>query len=399
MSYFANVIDTKQSYDQFARLRCSNPSTLFDSKLLFDADTYQWDDQQISGTAASTYNANQASVTLSTTAAVGVRVRQTKRRFPYQPGKSQLIFLTGVLNAAQASATKRCGYFDDNNGLFFEMNSTSIAVGRRTKTSGSPVDTLVQQSAWNIDKMDGTGASGITLDFTKTQIFVIDFEWLGVGSVRFGFAVNGLIYYVHQLNNANSLTTVYMSTPNLPLRWEVRTTGAVSASLTAICSTVISEGGLQETGKVFNVDTGTTPLTTNNNNSLYGLIAVRLASTRLDAVLLLQSLAVVCNSTSTYRWVLLLNPTVVGTALSFSTVTGTSAEKATPTNATTFTGGTELISGFAQSSNDSSLSLPVPSLALIGSTIAGVSDIVVLAVQRIQGTSETFYGSLNLREV
>jgi len=385
--------------DAFARLRVSEPTTIFDSKQLVDTQPLIWDDVQISGAGtASTYNTNQASTTLSTTnATAGRRVRQTFRRFNYQPGKSQLIVMTGILGASTATE-KRMGIFDDNNGLFFSSGAAGRGVNIRTKTSGTPVDTTVLQSAWNIDKFDGTGQSRLTLDFSKTQIFFIDFEWLGVGTVRFGFFVNGIPYYAHASHNANVLTTVYMSTPNLPLRYEIISTGGAADSITHICATVTTEGGRQQTGYPRGLPR-IAPMATNNNASFYPLIAIRLKSTHLGATLQLKNLSVTCTSSSAYAWQLMLNPTVTGTALSFVGVANSVAEAdITSTNATTVSGGTILEADTNIQASEGAGAVVLMNDFALGSTIAGVSDILVLAVSRITGAAETFYGSINWRE-
>lgn len=402
MSYFV----PKNNLDMFGKLRVSQPQTLFDSKLLRDADTYQWDDVTVSGTAASAYNANQSSVTLSTTAAIGRRVRQTKRRFNYQPGKAQAILITGILAVAGgvANSYTLLGPCDDKNGLYFRRNSTGVYVGRRTYTSGSAVDTEVLQSSWNIDKLDGTGVSGKTLDTSKTLIYSIEFEWLGVGSIRYGVIIDGLPCPCHQINNSNILTMVYMTTPNLPVRWEVNSTSAATNSCTAICCTVITEGGLQETGKMVAVDRGVTALTTGNDTNIYPLLAVRLLSTALDTVTVLQSISIAGGSVTSFKWQILLNPTVAGTAFSWAAVTGSGMEAATgTTSATTLTAGTgvALMSGYGVAGQEGSFltSISPSSLQLIGSTVAGVSDILVLAIQRITGAAETFYAAMQFREL
>jgi hypothetical protein len=125
----------------------------------------------------------------------------------------------------------------------------------RTYTSGSAVDTRVAQSNWNIDKMDGTGKTGLELDFTKAQLFVIDMEWLGVGRVRFGFYAYGRIYYCHQILNINILTSPYTNNINLPICFSLHATSgsAGSGTIRQICSTVISEGGYNPTGIPFTV--------------------------------------------------------------------------------------------------------------------------------------------------
>jgi hypothetical protein len=388
--------------DAFARLRMSSPETLFDSKQLADKQPLFWDDQLISGSGgASTYNTNQASTTLSVSASTAcVRVRQTFRRFNYQPGKSLLFIQTFVLGSAATGIRRKVGLFDSKNGLFLDQQSDGAGVTVRTFTSGSAVDTRVLQANWNLDKLNGTGASGITLDFTKTQIFFADFEWLGVGRIRFGFFVNGKPYYCHEVLNANSNTLVYMSVPNLPLRYEIENTGTGGAvGLTHICSTVISEGGLKDTGFPFGVSRGSTALTTLNNDSIYPLIALRLNSSYLASNIKILDFFINCTSTATYNWYIILNPTIVGTALSFTQVTNSSIDAdAARTNATTVTGGTVLLTGTTTQNNEGGVAKIISSDFSFGSTIAGVSDVVVLAVQRITGTTETFYGSINWKD-
>ena len=171
------------NFDAFARQRISNPETLFDSKQIFDSQPLFWDDQEISGSGtSSTYSKPNARTRLAVSASTaGVRTRQTFMRFNYQPGKSQLVIMTAVMSDASSQGiSARVGQFDDDNGLFFVAEDVTIKVVLRTSTSGSAVDTKVSQTNWNIDKLDGTGNSGVTLDPTKTQILFIDYEWLGV---------------------------------------------------------------------------------------------------------------------------------------------------------------------------------------------------------------------------
>jgi hypothetical protein len=393
--------------DAFGRVRVSNPQTLYDSKQLADNQPLFWDDAETVGSGtSSTYNTNQSSTTLAVSAiTMGTRVRQTKQRFNYQPGKSQQIFMTFNMHSSDAGITKRLGYFDQKNGVLFESMGTSLYMTVRTFTSGSATDIQVEQSNWNIDSLDGTGISGITLDISKTQILIIDFEWLGVGSIRIGFVINGIIYYVHMFQNANINTVVYMSIPNLPCRYEISNdgTGAVS-SLTHICSSVSSEGGVNITGMTRSVDRGSTGFATLANSSYYPILAIRLKSTHLFATINILNITILNTTTSTFLWKLWLNPTVVGTALSFSELGNSAIEYSNATtNATTLTDGSGiiLISSYDQDANFSRLArLYTPSVTdlKLGSTIAGVSDIIVVAVAVIDGGAETFYASLIFTE-
>src|SRR5579863_8450224 len=170
--------------------------------------------------------------------------------------------MTGFLGAIKTNVAQRIGYFDANDGVFFYQDGTNLGVAVRTSTSGSPVTTLIPQSTWNIDKLDGTGSSGITITTANTQIFVIDLQWLGTGRVRFGFDIGGVIVYCHAINNANAgETSPYMNTGSLPCRYEITNTGTAASTTTmkAICTSVISEGGAEIVGGLqFSASNGTT---------------------------------------------------------------------------------------------------------------------------------------------
>lgn len=388
--------------DAFGRLRTSSPQTIFDSKYLVDANPLYWDDVQTAGAGTtSVFSVNQASVTLAVSAATaGTRVRQTFRRFSYQPGKSQFVSFTRILGTPAAGITRRSGLFDEKNGIFFQSGPTGMALVLRSFTSGVAVDTVIPQASWNRDKLDGTGPSGVTLDPSKIQIFVIDFQWLGSGTIRFCFNIAGSIIIAHEADFANTSTTVYISTPNNPLRDEIVNdgTGGV-ATLVAICSTVISEGGQQFTGANRGI-ARTTALVTLNNANLYPLVAIRLGAGKFGTEIKIRDLSVICPSAADFIWYLILNPTVVGTALAFAAIANSAVEAdITSTNATTVTGGTILRTDTAsQSASGPGVIAPDPTDVQLGATIAGVADVLVLATQRITGAAETFYGTLQWRE-
>jgi len=257
-------IEVKQdpaALDAFGRLRVSNPVGLFAYTHQYDEGPLQW--EYLSAVGGSfTHAPLEAAVKLTTTTAVGSwSMKHSRSYFRYQPGKSQLIKLTGVLGAPVAGLVRQVGYFDDLNGLLFEQDGDDGGLGIvvRTNTSGAPVDTRVPRASWNIDKMDGTGPSGVTLDESKTQIFVIDLQWLGVGTVRYGFSIDGRLDYVHAVHNANVQNVVYTQTANLPIRYRIENTTAQAAprELVCICTAVDSEGGFEvEHGNPFCADNG-----------------------------------------------------------------------------------------------------------------------------------------------
>jgi len=238
--------------DAFGSLRVSQGKTLFGTSQEYNYHPLLWDHYTITGGTA-VHSINTNSTVLSTAAATsGARaLRQSKIYLRYTPGKSQLIKMTGTIRkngTASGAAFAGIGYYDDSNGVFFRYTSAGVAVVIRSSVSGATVDTAVLQANWNADKMDGTGSSGETVDWTKEQIFVIDLQWLGVGRVRFGIAHNGSVVYVHTIDNANVTTAVYMRTACLPPRYEVFNSGGAGSSISieAVCTAVESEGGTDE---------------------------------------------------------------------------------------------------------------------------------------------------------
>lgn len=303
--------------DAFGRLRVSNPYTMFDSQSRYAADNEYSYYTATGGTSA--FNTNRSSVNLNVTTTSGsTTVAQTYRVFPYQPGKSLLTMQTFTMAPAQTNLTQRIGYYNVNNGVYLEQTGDStypLYFTIRTYTSGAVNNARsVQQPNWNVDKFDGTGPSGIVLDITKTQILWLDLEWLGVGTVRCGFVVDGILYIAHVFDNANSETSVYMQTAILPLRCEIFTTGttASAASLQQICSTVISEGGYDQTSQLYNAYR-TTPFTIAAAATFYPLVSIRLNSSYLGAVVLpafINFLPV--SGTNTYEVVLIKNASLTG---------------------------------------------------------------------------------------
>ena len=230
--------------DSFGRLRVSSPTTIFDSQLQYDKQPLLWD-EKIVGSATSTHLPNESSVEMAVTTALGDKViRQTKEYHRYQPGKSQFILCTFLFGASQSGTNKMVGYGDANNGIFLGQDGGGQYVLLRNNVLGTPSDARkIYASEWNLIYPD------FIIDFTKTQIFVVDLEWLGVGRVRVGLNINGVTTYIHEFLNANTLDTVYMTTANLPIRYEIENTAAVAApqSMKQICSTVVSEGGVEDT--------------------------------------------------------------------------------------------------------------------------------------------------------
>jgi hypothetical protein len=237
--------------DAFGRLRVGQSETLFAAPATYGHNTLQWEKSSTSDGDDPLFSADTRMSLLKIVAGAtgGTSYIISRAYHPYRPGKSLKISMTGVMGSATAGAVKRYGYGDDNNGIFFEQNGTSgLQFNRRTKTSGSVVNNTVAQSSWNIDKFDGTGPSGITLDVTTGFIIEIDLQYLGMGRVRIGFNVNGILYYAHEFDNANSLAVPYMQQAMLPVLAEIVAAAGLAGDATCHfkCAEVSSEGGFED---------------------------------------------------------------------------------------------------------------------------------------------------------
>lgn len=376
------------SLDAFGRLRIAQPYTLFDSQNRYQKDP-QFSEELVTGGTA-TYVANESSVDLAVTTSSGSKaVRQSFRVFPYQPGKSLMVLATFVMNAGKENLRQRVGYFNTDNGVFFQVNGTTKSFVLRTNTSGTPSDVrTVNQADWNGDKLDGSGTSGITLDITKAQILYMDFEWLGVGSVRCGFVIDGKFYVCHTFNNANEIDKVYMTTAILPVRYEIENTGttASASTMTQICSSVISEGGYDQ--KAIPQWARRTTTLTGVTTTFVPIVSIRLKSTSLGAVVIPSVFhAIPIGSTLDYEVVLIKNPTLTGASF-----TSNSTNVELDVTATALTGGSivdlDYVSGSNQGSGVVSTGEDYNFDLQLGVTISGTSDIYTLAARTISGTDD-----------
>lgn len=393
--------------DAFGRLRISNPLTLFESKQLGNTRPLIWDDQEVSGSGTSTtYNVNKSETVLGVGATTaGKRVRQSFQRQNYQPGKGQKIVMTGAFanQTSLSGITSQIGAFDDKNGLFFSYEDGVMKVVIRSYTTGAAVDNAVAQTSWNLDKLDGTGKSGIDADWTKAQIIFIDFEWLAIGRVRFGVFYEGQLYYCHEFTHANKVDTAYLTDPNLPLRYSIENDGTGAATtMKHICSEVTSEGGAQDIGLLHYLSNGTTEVTATTAGTYYALLGIRLNSSYLGSTLKPVSAQVLMTSAGSFEWQLLLNPTISGTP-SWSQVTNAGFDSFVGSSSITVSDGTPVSGGYGGStgsggSASGSAGGSLETARTLGSAIDGTVDTLVLAATGF-ANGETFTGAFTIREL
>jgi hypothetical protein len=301
-------INQSTLYDAFGRLKVSNPHTIFDSFNRYTASDKFATYKDVSSNL--TLNADSSLSMTVGAYSTSVVVRETKTVFTYQPGKSLLIMNSFTMNTPQSNLIQRVGYFSPNDGIFLEASGTVINFVKRAQG----IDTKVSQSNWNGSRLLGESPDLITLDLSKSQIFWCDIEWLGVGSVRCGFIINGKFYVSHTFHHSNIITGTYMTTACLPIRYEIlNTQNSTGGTLKQICSTVITEGGYDAMSTVRHIGTDNFTKTLTSNNVFVPFVTIKLRPDRLDANVLVSQLSIgntVSNALLQYK--ILLNANLTG---------------------------------------------------------------------------------------
>jgi hypothetical protein len=389
MSYlFNNEVGFQGSaLDGFARLKTSQPYTVFDSQHRYK-ENGQWDTAVAVGGTTS-HNPNESAVLLTVGASAGAYVyRETRRVFAYQPGKALTAINTFAMSSAKNNLTQRVGYFNTQNGIYLEQGGfpfgNNLYFVLRSSVGGSVQETKVSQSQWNGDVLDGSGPSGITLDPSKANISFFDIEWLGVGSVRCGFFFEGRPVVAHTFHNANKNTSTYMTTACLPLRYEILNdpvnNTASSSTMRQICSTVISDGGYEGKSRPHSVGFGLTASadmkTLTNASQYYPLLSIRLKSDRTDAVVVPSQLDILASTKGNYHYKILENAVLSGASWTAHSAGTVEWDK----SATSFSGGTEIGSGFFTELSEPELPSPREFVNQLTRSIGGTADIITVVV-------------------
>jgi hypothetical protein len=383
--------------DGYGRLRAVSPEIIFG--LYFSHGIHPlYFNSSSSGTGTATYNATTGTLDLAVGTASGDSIiYQTRKRIPYSPGDAHTIFATGNIGAKKTNVRKRFGLFDALDGPYWEQTGTDIAVVQRTSSSGSAVNTRVAQANWNLDKLDGTGASGVTLSEANHQGFIIEYVWQGTGTVRMGIILDDGIVYCHRFLNANSLALPYCLTPQLPVRFEMTNTG-VSASATTmkmVCATVLKEGGgiastapysFGATRGRTSVTAGTTeiPLISIQPKTTFNGVANRIPIIPRQLDISSASVAVIVRG--------YLNATL--TSPTFNAAPASNSATNFDIAASALTGGSLIYESQVDSSAGGSLDLScIRGIANLGFDVAGTTgDIFTVTVQSTAGNTATFGG-------
>ena len=392
--------------DLFGRVKVSEPFTLFDSTHRYAQDGDFSDIVIGDGSTVGIITAQStATLGIGTTAGCSI-IRETKRVFSYQPGKALQVLQTFVFNPAKANLIQRAGYASSENGVMLELNGSQLSFIKRTAISGVATTISVSQTDWNIDTLDGSGPnesnpSGIALDVTKAQLMFSEYEWLGVGCVRVGFANSfGKFHTAHIFNHANTLDSVYMTTATLPCRYEILNTGITTSTSTMkqICISVQSNGGYEK--RVASDVARQESLVSVASTTFIPLASIRLKAGREDAIVIPSQINCLPDSATSvyYEVALIKNATLTGGTW----VTSSSPNVEQNVTATSMSGGTIVRTEYISSANKASTPLNEVTEynwdLQLGRSQTKVSDIFTLAVRAISGSGNAI-GSLSFYDL
>lgn len=395
-----------EALDAFGRLRISAPFNIFEIQFTYDLQPLFFEESNTNGDTTHVPNASAARLSTGGTSSGNKAIFQSGQYFRYQPGKSQFVVWTCILGSKTANVRKRIGLFDAENGFFFEQDGSNLKIVRRTKTSGSVVDNAVNQSSWNLDVLDGTGSSGETLDESNDNLYIIDFQWLGAGRIRYGFDFGGQITYVHEIKFANTEAVPFTTTGNLPFRTEIENTGVASGTTTFdfTCMAISSEGGFNPTGIPGSVQNEQLIEVTTANDPL-PILSIRNKATfgiTNRGVVIPKSYQIISqDSIITYK--IILNGSLTGA--SYNDVDATNSMVEFDIAATAISGGLVIDSGFLSGAKDKkesgNIGEELMNKLFLANNIAGdTGDVlsIVISIPAVPGTASDCAAAFTWKE-
>lgn len=313
-------------------------------------------------TSAGSVTTSNSKAVLQTGAATSSSATiSTVRALRYTPGLGALVRLTALFTTGVAGSSQLIGIGDSADGFFFGYQGATFGIIRRQNST----DNLTPQSSWNGDKLDGTGSSGVVLDPTKGNVYAIEFQWLGFGTIDFFIETpTGTFVLVHRIQYPNSDTNPRIFNPTLPLMAQVaNTTNATNMTLQTSSGMGLVEGdpdaALITRNSANSSKTGISAensiVTIRNNTTFQG------KTNRVRIILDFSSVSV--DGTQPAQVRLVKNATLGGTP-AFTDVNPNASVVAFDTAGTTVTGGTSILSYQLQRTDSSQLFLSSLSITL-----------------------------------
>jgi len=400
----------ESSISNFGRLLVTNKQLLSQTTQLNNKNK-ELIDEHIIGNGTVIHDVNTSSTILSVSNDNDKVIRQTRKYMIYQPGSTQSIKITGILNyngLNQYNTSSKIGYFDNDNGIFFEYTNHQLYITKRSSNTGIIIDTRIIQSEWNIDKMDGNGPSKQIIDITNIQIFIFTINWLGAGNMIGGFIINDNRYFVHTFNHANITDLVSITTPNLPVRFEISMINNSDdsdsdsdsdniSSLKQMCCVIETEGGSNQIGKSISVNLGkdSKSITSQSKNSL---ISIRLKSNFIRTNIIIKKISIMCTTNSNFLVELYLtqapnNPLTNDFWIDIGNYSSIEYDK----QSTLFSNSDSILIQSLYINNNMNFEVSESSLNLTGN-INGISDIFTIVVTNISDKTENYHCSITWQE-
>jgi len=369
--------------DAFGKVRISDSKAYISIAQVCDELDYIVD-TELSGGGSATYDKSRSSTILAVSGADSFAIKQTYEHAIYIPGNSMIVDMSISQFENETNCVKRVGSFSSAyntpfsggfDGLFFESSNDGYSFN--VYNSGTLVE-KVEQADWNVDRLDGTGLTRLSMSFDKNQILAYDFQWLGIGRVRWGFVVNGNFIQAHDSNFSNNEnhTGVYMRTANKPLRWECRQEGVGTGSFEMICASFRTEGTDAASTKDISVNSGTTEMTLATGGTKYLVYAIRAKEGEEEAAIDGTKLSFFSSTNDNFLWEVIVNPVFTG-SLSWNPVDYTHCEYAIGNGSITLSGGTKVSSGYFAGKVDVETELSQYA-ARFGTAIDGTRDIIAV---------------------
>jgi hypothetical protein len=383
------VRDAQAGYTSKNRIKISDYQTTFFNTFQYGKETDIWDEYTANGGVAA-HNPNTNNVDMSVSGTLGsICVRQTRNVMRYIPGRTSTLTYAIRFQMPVTGIRRRIGLFDENNGFYFEDAGVLGANGQpeynvvvRSKTSGVVVENRIPRSAWNGDKLDGTGASTLVANPTAQHMVNFEYEWYGAGQIVIGWTINGHTHTIHTFNHANFLDLPWASTPFLPIRLEIENLNGVAGThyLYQGSNSLISEGTPDKLGIAQNITSPITGRTMSSANTFYPILSIRLKTAALKGIVLPAFFQAATLDNTSVFYKLVRNATL--TNANFVDMPDANAFTQYDVSATAYTGGVDLDSGFVISGGGGTgIRLDKDTQYQIGRGSMGtVSDTLTLAI-------------------
>ena len=396
------VDDDTVQHTSTNRRKVSEQEIIFFNTFQYDKDDQIWDEDTV-GNGVATFNEFQGGVDLTVSDVGDVVKRVTRNVIPYIPGRQNEVTLGVKFTEPTLGVRRRIGMYNDENGFFFEDNGGTYAVVLRRNTSGGVVETRVIRDNWNIDKLDGTGPSGITADPSAMQLVDIEYEWYGTGIVEFKWIIDNNAVSVHRFDTANEEPNTWANTPFLPLCVEIENVSAASGTYTMYqgSASVSAEGLTTRLGREENATTPIGGVNLASADTFLPVISIRLRPDRLNGVAIPLEFFAAATTNDDIYYRIYRNATLTGA--SWSNV-GTDSFVQVDTSATALTDGNAIQTGylpasFFTSGTGSVVKFPPESIQQLGRNNMGTEPQIFTITAASPDAGTDVFASLSWTEI